>query len=73
MTIYIRNRNNKWIKSIDNYKSIFNVHICFSYQRWWQLLITPKHIVLGFYYGYEWKNIKTFVLKHINQNLKEKK
>ena len=51
MTIYIRNRNNKWIKSIDNYKQIFNVHIWFAHQRLWQLLITLKHIVLGFYYG----------------------
>ena len=73
MTIYIRNRNNKWIKSIDNYKPIFNVHIWVAHQRWWQLLIASKHIVLGFYYGYEWKNIKTFVLKHINQNLNGKK
>ena len=73
MTIYVRNRNNKWIKSIDNYKLIFDIPMWFAYQQWWQLLITPKHIILGFYYGYKWKDIKKFVVKHIKDNIDNNK
>ena len=72
MTIYIRNRKGKWAKSFDNYTWLLNLHVWLAKQRWWQLLITPRHIILGAWYGYTSKQIYWFVSRHIKENLQKK-
>ena len=67
MTIYSKNRKGEWVWMIDNIKFIGKIRIWLSFQRWFQLMYTPLHIILGFYYGYKWSEIKPFVEKHISQ------
>lgn len=69
MTIWIRGWNNKWVRSLDNHSWILHFHIWFAYQRWWQLLLTPKHVILGAWYGYSSKEIYWFISRHIRENL----
>lgn len=71
MTIYIRDKNGQWKKSWDNNRFIFTFNLYVARNRWIQLfLITPKHLILGLYYGYSLKAILSFIREHIRMCLK---
>ena len=68
MTIYTQNKKGEWIWMIDNIKFIGRIRIWLAFNRSWQLITTPRHIILGFYYKYDWNSeIKPFVQEHIKQ------
>ena len=67
--IWVKNWNGKFVKSLDNYRLVFSIDMWISKQRWWQLLVTPKHILLGAWYGYTSVEILDFVKKHVTDNL----
>ena len=73
MTIWVRNRKGKWVRSLDNFSWILRLHIWLANQRWWQLLITPKHVLLGVWFGYTTRDIWRFVSRHIKENLRRRK
>lgn len=73
MTIYIRNRKNEFIRSSDNNHYTLIFHLWLARQRWWQLLITPKHVILGIYYGYSVEEIAKFVRRHVKEQLTNQK
>ena len=65
MTIYVRNWRNKWVRSNDNCPLIMLIHLIHAKSRVWQILITPKHILLGALYGYTSQDIHVFVKRHL--------
>jgi len=65
MTIYVRDWQNKWVYSNDNYPCIMRFHIMLAKSRIWQLLSTPKHILLGAVYGYTSRDIWAFVTGNV--------
>ena len=69
MVIYVRNWRNIWIVSYDNYPFIMYIHLILAKSRVWQLLITPKHLLLGAVCGYTSHAIWTFVKGHLIEEL----
>jgi hypothetical protein len=66
MTIYIHNWKGEWVRSSDNYPFILRFHLMLARCRIWQLIIIPKHILLGAYYGYIPQAIYIFERRHLN-------
>jgi hypothetical protein len=69
MAIYVRNWNSKWVRSVGNYPFVLRFHLILAQCREWQLLITPKHVILGAYYGYTSSAILKFVRQHLKDIL----
>lgn len=55
-------------KLIKNGGLIFRFWCWMAFQRWYQLYQTPWHILKGYCYGYNSKEIYYFVKKHIKDN-----
>ena len=38
----------------------FKFNCWLAFQRWWQIILIPYHIIAGYYYGYSTKEIYKF-------------
>lgn len=45
---------------IKNGSKLFNLWCWLAYQRWYQMMLIPMHVVKGYYYGYSTKQIYYF-------------
>lgn len=45
----------------------FKFRCWLAFKRWFQVMLIPYHIVLGYYYGYSTKEIYKFCIKSIWQ------
>ena len=61
--------NGKIIWTNKQQNSLYFKFSCWlSFQYWYQLLLIPYHIVVGYYYGYSTKEIIRFCKKIIHKN-----